>query len=937
MKRNNPILRNFTLTINRGIAFLFVSILLLASGAGIAQINTPAQSFDGISAAEQPAGYIPPRPCGAIGPNHYVQITDIYYKVFSRTGTALTTLKTIQDIFPTLSLSNFTPNFFQVLYDQVSDRWVFMESGYVSATVSGVTTNTQKLYVAVSQSPDPTGAFYSREINANLGLNEVMGKVVSCGLWTDGLYITYDVYEYTPFSLAYTGLGAIAIKKGDLISGVATPATAIKRLSLTQSTYKSTWFTSNINGTALPPAGAPNLLMRVVSNEHGAPADGVECWEFKPDFVTPSNSTLTNLGIVNLIEFDSRTPSLGTGNIEQAATTQLLTSNTELIGGINVSYINLNGSTSSWVLGFNINVSGVDPTSSANLYTSGIKWAELRRSGNNLPTVAQEGVYKENNNTSMNIWNAALAQNRNGDIMMAFHKSSSTTYPKLYVAGRRNGDPAGQMTQGEVELAGAGSQTHSSGRWGEYNVMSLDPLNFCDFWLTGEYYAQTSYFYWKTKIVGGLNFLNPSCIFNCSSSPSNLSVSNISATSATINFTAPTPAPSGGYDYFINTTNVPPTLITVPTGNASTNPINLIGLSFNTTYYVWVRSNCLNFGFSNWVASPSFTTNASCTAASMTQPSNLIACAGQPTAMVNFTGLPAGNVNYRWYNNNTAIGLAATGSGNIASFSPVNSGILPVTANITVTPYAGSGYAYIPNYNSESVSVIELSTNTSVATIPIQYNPASIAISHDGSRVYVANRGVLGILYCVLTANNTVYGASMVGDSTTGMVAHPDGTKLYIAKALQNRVAVISTTSLMEQSSISVGNNPHGLTISPHGEKLYVANALDNTVSVINTSTNTISATIPVGATPKFMVMNEDGSKLLVSNTTSNSVSIINTATNTVDGIVGSIASPMGIAISPDGTKAYVASSSTATVYIINLGTNVISGTITGFVQPTYL
>ncbi|MBK9335075.1 MAG: hypothetical protein IPM98_00245 [Lewinellaceae bacterium] len=60
-------------------------------------------------------------------------------------------------------------------------------------------------------------------------------------------------------------------------------------------------------------------------------------------------------------------------------------------------------------------------------------------------------------------------------------------------------------------------------------------------------------------------------------------------------------------------------------------------------------------------------------------------CAGSNTAAVNFSG-PVPGTNYNWTNDNPAIGLAAAGTGNIASFTAINNGTAPITATITVTP-----------------------------------------------------------------------------------------------------------------------------------------------------------------------------------------------------------------------------------------------------------
>ncbi len=64
--------------------------------------------------------------------------------------------------------------------------------------------------------------------------------------------------------------------------------------------------------------------------------------------------------------------------------------------------------------------------------------------------------------------------------------------------------------------------------------------------------------------------------------------------------------------------------------------------------------------------------------------SNQVVCNGASTS-ASFTGAVSGTV-YNWTNSNTAIGLAASGSGNIPSFAAVNTGTTPVTATVTVTP-----------------------------------------------------------------------------------------------------------------------------------------------------------------------------------------------------------------------------------------------------------
>jgi len=72
----------------------------------------------------------------------------------------------------------------------------------------------------------------------------------------------------------------------------------------------------------------------------------------------------------------------------------------------------------------------------------------------------------------------------------------------------------------------------------------------------------------------------------------------------------------------------------------------------------------------------------------VTDPGNQVVCAGAQSAPVQFSGTLPGTT-FSWTNDNPAIGLAATGTGDIASFMAVNNTGAPVTATITVTPMVG--------------------------------------------------------------------------------------------------------------------------------------------------------------------------------------------------------------------------------------------------------
>lgn len=64
---------------------------------------------------------------------------------------------------------------------------------------------------------------------------------------------------------------------------------------------------------------------------------------------------------------------------------------------------------------------------------------------------------------------------------------------------------------------------------------------------------------------------------------------------------------------------------------------------------------------------------------------NVTVCAGATVAANTFTSTPAG-ATYTWTNSNTAIGLAASGTTSVPSFTATNAGASAITGTITITP-----------------------------------------------------------------------------------------------------------------------------------------------------------------------------------------------------------------------------------------------------------
>src|SRR6266446_4760422 len=133
-------------------------------------------------------------------------------------------------------------------------------------------------------------------------------------------------------------------------------------------------------------------------------------------------------------------------------------------------------------------------------------------------------------------------------------------------------------------------------------------------------------------------------------------------------------------------------------------------------------------------------------------------------------------------------------------------------------PAQAQTHAYIVNTGSNSVSVIDTTSNTVVATVSVGGSPLEVAITPDGTRVYVTN-GNDNTVSVVDAASNTVVATVRVGALPFGVAITPDGTRAYVTHSCSNTVSVIDTASNTVVATVVLGedyqNSPIGVAITP--------------------------------------------------------------------------------------------------------------------------
>jgi YVTN family beta-propeller protein len=231
---------------------------------------------------------------------------------------------------------------------------------------------------------------------------------------------------------------------------------------------------------------------------------------------------------------------------------------------------------------------------------------------------------------------------------------------------------------------------------------------------------------------------------------------------------------------------------------------------------------------------------------------------------------------------------------------------------------ANSNYATYDGYGT--VSVIDLSTDTVTATIPVGAYASAVVVNPAGTDAYVLNQGFGGQegTVSVIDLSTDTVTATILAGGAYALAINPAGTDIYVSE-FGGPVEVIDLSTRTVTATIPVAGKSTGVAVDPAGTHAYVADFEDGTVEVIDLSTNTVTATIPVGGGPFGVAVNPAGTDAYVTGGDEGTLSVIDLRTDTVTATVAVGAYPSAVAVNPAGTDAYVTNESDNTVSVVSL------------------
>jgi hypothetical protein len=445
---------------------------------------SPSVNFAGLDYTNWGTGF-PPDTVGDVGRNHYIQAVNSSFAVYSKTGSLLSAV-TFNNFWAGAGAGTPCANSHRgdplVLYEQrFNGRWIVADFAFVGNGTS------PPYYecIAVSKTNDPvSGGWWMYAIRADDATHPWIHDYPKMGLWRDALYMTANMLNFPFFQEARVWAFRIA----DLMNGLPV-ATVVIDLN---STAHFMLLPGNYHGV-LPPSNREEFIIG-----ESTTAFAYNIFKFKPDFVTPGNSTFTGPTAVSQASYPAPA-SLNPSPVNTLDT----------VAGDNLKmqaqYRKIGNKESLWV-------SHTARTSTAT--PNGVMWAQIDVSGGTINTTPlQQQIYENLSGDGLSRWMSSLAVDRQGNMLLGYSASSLTSNPSIRYNGRRYDDAPNTLPQGEVVMqAGGGTLAGECGgstcrRWGDYSAMTVDPVDQCTFWYTTLYYTANQ-LPWNTRI-GAIKF--PGC------------------------------------------------------------------------------------------------------------------------------------------------------------------------------------------------------------------------------------------------------------------------------------------------------------------------------------------------------------------------------------------------------------------------------------------
>jgi uncharacterized protein (TIGR03437 family) len=298
-------------------------------------------------------------------------------------------------------------------------------------------------------------------------------------------------------------------------------------------------------------------------------------------------------------------------------------------------------------------------------------------------------------------------------------------------------------------------------------------------------------------------------------------------------------------------------------------------------------------------------------------------------------------------------------SGGVIATIGIGSAVNGEGQGIAVDPT--SHHVFVTNANDNTVTVIDGTTNTTIATTQVDSSPEGVAVDPATRIVYVAGANVtllsadtggsiasvpVGGAASAIAVDSTSHLAYALVNSIPAQIvavngkaqsagtpialspllytykgiAVDPGSRVYVCDYNTGNVIPIDiggATPNVLNSFSSGATYPEAIAVDPASHFVYIAGTGNNAVNILNSS-GTAQKTVATLRLPTGIAMDQSSGHAYVTDAESDSLSVMNTATLAAAGTIPLGVQPMGLALDTQGQKLYVANLIADSVSVID-------------------
>lgn len=237
-----------------------------------------------------------------------------------------------------------------------------------------------------------------------------------------------------------------------------------------------------------------------------------------------------------------------------------------------------------------------------------------------------------------------------------------------------------------------------------------------------------------------------------------------------------------------------------------------------------------------------------------------------------------------------------------------------------------------PDKSADGIGVYDVAQGKLVKMLKSGSDPEEFDISQDGKLLYVSNEDAAGVSILDLTTEKIV-ATLPTGEEPEGVKLSPNGKYVYSTSEDAGMIYKIDTATQKVVSSLKVGRRPRTIAWMPDNVMVWVNAENDGTVSLLDSEKNAIVETVTLGEAgvvkPMAVLLSKDATKLFVSTGRGKKVFVIDTATKKVETSFEVGQRPWGLALSPDGKTLYSANGPSNDISVIDVATKTVTKKVT--------